>query len=712
MSTGGAGTKWYRRKPAHFLQGLRLLLSPACDDLRHLLFWTPSGLSFVVVDPDLLIASGALQTRAGFKHNNFPSVVRQLNMYGFHKHKTSCGASQYTHPLFKRDRPDLVGQIVRRVPPALGQVAPPKPADVVDALVTSREIHEMLISLPNAEDFAERFDPNGPAGGKKLRKDQTGAKRGRTDLDPVVAAPRSMMTTTTTTTSTAAGATEYTSGAAGNLGRGRGRGGRGAPSIPVPSTGSSGLPAASNMNSGSAVAAAAAMLEAAHLTSGVSVKLEPETTDPPGSGRGYRERRGLASAAHSEALSEAGPGSRFKQEDMHDDDEQQGDGAYEERDRFGNGAFGNGAYGHRPSALALLATQERGVGAVERSPEPEGGAHGPGGKDPGAASLLGSQPAVQPRDKSCSTVSSTSHHSDEGCTQTSELHAAAANALLAITADPGSAALTAGAPPLSAGGSPPMPHSTPTGFGSVSLSSAALLAQGTGATAIKSTAAMTTTSTTTTAAASTVATLASKPTRRAAPKPGSGAAEAEVAAAGEALSAMSAAGGRGELPSWETPPHVFHAAREQVAAAVAAVALLRDSFSGQALRLERPETLRSIADAVSGAPSPAQVAVLVLFHGSVLEDAAWRAATESLAGAVPRQLVFAATLSTQLHPPSVFEELGMSSAWNARVSIVLKRTAGDFEGGKWWLTHWGEGLDPDTLPLGLSRITKWLAGKI
>lgn len=48
----------------------------------NLIRWTPSGTSFIVPSSEKL---GRELLPRFFKHSNFGSFVRQLNMYGFHK---------------------------------------------------------------------------------------------------------------------------------------------------------------------------------------------------------------------------------------------------------------------------------------------------------------------------------------------------------------------------------------------------------------------------------------------------------------------------------------------------------------------------------------------------------------------------------------------------------------------------------------------------
>jgi hypothetical protein len=50
-----------------------------------------------------------------FRHSKMNSFIRQLNMYGFHKSRNELTKSVFSHPLFHRDRPDLLITIKRKI---------------------------------------------------------------------------------------------------------------------------------------------------------------------------------------------------------------------------------------------------------------------------------------------------------------------------------------------------------------------------------------------------------------------------------------------------------------------------------------------------------------------------------------------------------------------------------------------------------------------
>ncbi|TYZ65027.1 hypothetical protein PybrP1_002343 [[Pythium] brassicae (nom. inval.)] len=74
--------------------------------------WNANGDTIIVSQLEAFVA---LVLPRFFKHRNFPSFVRQLNLYGFHKTVLDSKRLEFQHPYFKRDRPDLLHYIKRKV---------------------------------------------------------------------------------------------------------------------------------------------------------------------------------------------------------------------------------------------------------------------------------------------------------------------------------------------------------------------------------------------------------------------------------------------------------------------------------------------------------------------------------------------------------------------------------------------------------------------
>ncbi|KAJ3036924.1 hypothetical protein HDV00_002218 [Rhizophlyctis rosea] len=106
-----------------FIQKLHNILED--ENYRHLICWGNMGTSFLVLDSVEFSKSVLPKV---FKHNNYTSFVRQLNLYGFHKKNRSyhrhtgteadrerdAEPREFSHPLFIRSRPDLLIEIRRK----------------------------------------------------------------------------------------------------------------------------------------------------------------------------------------------------------------------------------------------------------------------------------------------------------------------------------------------------------------------------------------------------------------------------------------------------------------------------------------------------------------------------------------------------------------------------------------------------------------------
>ncbi|KAI1431329.1 hypothetical protein GGR50DRAFT_86503 [Xylaria sp. CBS 124048] len=104
-----------RKQIPPFVQKLNSFLEDGKN--TELIRWSDKGDSFVVLDEDEFAKTLIPEL---FKHNNYASFVRQLNMYGFHKkvglsdnsmkasERKNKSPSEYYNPYFRRGHPNLL----------------------------------------------------------------------------------------------------------------------------------------------------------------------------------------------------------------------------------------------------------------------------------------------------------------------------------------------------------------------------------------------------------------------------------------------------------------------------------------------------------------------------------------------------------------------------------------------------------------------------
>ncbi|CAK68832.1 unnamed protein product (macronuclear) [Paramecium tetraurelia] len=81
------------------------------SSLSHIITWNQEGNAFIVLNSHEL-SSKVLANY--FKHKNYPSFLRQLNMYSFKKTKNHYGQSEFRHQWFRRGLKSMLQYIRRR----------------------------------------------------------------------------------------------------------------------------------------------------------------------------------------------------------------------------------------------------------------------------------------------------------------------------------------------------------------------------------------------------------------------------------------------------------------------------------------------------------------------------------------------------------------------------------------------------------------------
>ncbi|ORZ03166.1 hypothetical protein BCR43DRAFT_38230 [Syncephalastrum racemosum] len=118
---GQANTSSSSRRSGKTVSSFITKLFSLVDDVRFqaLVSWNPAGTSFLIRNVKKF---AQIVLPEYFKHGNFSSFVRLLNMYGFHKvNKSARGQRgseheiwEFFHPQFRRGQPELLKDIKRK----------------------------------------------------------------------------------------------------------------------------------------------------------------------------------------------------------------------------------------------------------------------------------------------------------------------------------------------------------------------------------------------------------------------------------------------------------------------------------------------------------------------------------------------------------------------------------------------------------------------
>jgi len=140
-------SKQNENRPAAFVQKLYTMID-SCDS--KLATWSKEGDMFVIKDPKLF--SNTVIPKY-FIHNKFSSFARQLNFYGFRKVPTKPIRNEdydestaehviFHHPLFRKDREDLLSEIKRHSTAQKTHVTNPKESAFVATGSINKEADE------------------------------------------------------------------------------------------------------------------------------------------------------------------------------------------------------------------------------------------------------------------------------------------------------------------------------------------------------------------------------------------------------------------------------------------------------------------------------------------------------------------------------------------------------------------------------------------
>jgi len=132
--------KYSSHGPTTFLKNTYEILNN--QSLNSIIRWTEDGGSFVITD--IYNFTNSVLPKY-FKHKNLSSFIRQLNMYGFSKEKEDESQTlEFTHPLFHRDKKQLLKEIHRKSNEAVGFL---KKGEIEDLALRLKRFQSQQVSM-------------------------------------------------------------------------------------------------------------------------------------------------------------------------------------------------------------------------------------------------------------------------------------------------------------------------------------------------------------------------------------------------------------------------------------------------------------------------------------------------------------------------------------------------------------------------------------
>ncbi|XP_062501512.1 heat shock factor protein-like isoform X2 [Corticium candelabrum] len=170
--------------PAFLLKLWRMVDEPSCDDL---ISWSTEGNSFIVYDQAEL--SKEILPKF-FKHGNFASFVRQLNMYGFRKIIRADQGSlksaekenlEFCNPNFKKNNFSLIVNMKRKISTNVRTAAAETKVKYEDVERLLTDVHEMKGRQSDVNQQIETLTKD-----KKAMRDELSSLRQKSDQQQAV----------------------------------------------------------------------------------------------------------------------------------------------------------------------------------------------------------------------------------------------------------------------------------------------------------------------------------------------------------------------------------------------------------------------------------------------------------------------------------------------------------------------------------------------